>query len=150
MATSTKIELALELGKGLAELKNHVRQHIQQKIKEHQLNLSFEMLEVMAYLWKKDGINQQEVADQTLRDKSSMTYLIDNLAKRNLVKRTEDEKDRRNKIIYLTEEGMALRDKLFPWAQDVYGQAATDICETDLQQSVLLINRMIENLKSCR
>ncbi|WP_158825607.1 MarR family winged helix-turn-helix transcriptional regulator [Mucilaginibacter lacusdianchii] len=147
MATTTKADLALELGRSLADFKNHVRQHIQQKIKEHQLNLSFEMLEVMACLWKEDGIIQQEIADQTLRDKSSMTYLIDNLVKRNLVKRTEDEKDRRNKLIYLTEEGITLRNKLYPWAQEVYAQAISNVSETDLQNSLLLINQMIQNLK---
>lgn len=146
MATPTKAELALELGRSMSELKNHVRQFIQHKIKEHQLNLSFEMLEVMSCLWKKDGINQQEIADQTLRDKSSMTYLLDRLVKRNLVKRTEDENDRRNKIIYLTEEGIALRNQLYPWAQEVYAQAAGDASEADLQHTLLLINRMIKNI----
>jgi DNA-binding MarR family transcriptional regulator len=105
MTTKTKPETALEAGRAMAELRTHVRQFIQVKIKEHGINITFEMLEVMSCLWRQDGINQQEIAGITLRDKSSMTYLLDNLVKRKLVHRVEDENDRRNKLIYLQRKG---------------------------------------------
>ena len=143
----TKSELALELGRSMTELRNHLRQYIQVKIKEHGINITFEMLEVMACLWKKDGINQQELADLTLRDKSSMTYLLDNLVKRKMVKRVEDENDRRNKLIYLTKEGKDLREQLQPWVAEVYEMASVDADINDLKSSLLLIKKMINNLK---
>jgi DNA-binding MarR family transcriptional regulator len=82
---NTKTELAVAFGRSMSELRTYTRQQIQ--IKEHGINITFEMLEVMGCLWKKDGINQQEIANLTLRDKSSMTYLLDNLVKRKLVNR---------------------------------------------------------------
>ncbi|WP_345955017.1 MarR family transcriptional regulator [Mucilaginibacter sp. PAMB04168] len=130
------------------ELRNYIRQHIQLKIKENNISITFEMLEVMSVLWKKDGINQQELADVTLRDKSSMTYLIDNLVKRQMVKRMEDENDRRNKLIYLTEQGNALKEQLHPWVAEVYEKATLAIDVEALQQSVVLLNQMIGNLKT--
>jgi len=144
---STKSELALELGRSMSELRNHVRQHIQVKIKEHGINITFEMLEVMGCLWKKDGINQQEIADLTLRDKSSMTYLLDNLVKRGMVKRVEDEDDRRNKLIYLTSEGTALKEQLYPWVAEVYEMATKEVDIEDLQICVILLNKMTGSLK---
>ncbi|MDB4902539.1 MAG: transcriptional regulator, MarR family [Mucilaginibacter sp.] len=143
----TKAELALELGRSMSELRNYTRQFIQVKIREHAINITFEMLEVMGCLWKQDGINQQELADFTLRDKSSMTYLLDNLVKRKMVKRVEDENDRRNKLIYLTKEGKDLREQLQPWVAEVYEMASVDADINDLQSSLLLINKMINNLK---
>ena len=143
----TKTEYALELGRAMAELRTYTRQFIQVKIKEHSINITFEMLEVMGCLWKKDGVNQQEIADLTLRDKSSMTYLLDNLIKRKLVKRSTDKNDRRNKLIFLTKEGLTLKDILYPWVADVYGLASEEISGEDLQIGVLLIRRMVNNLK---
>jgi DNA-binding MarR family transcriptional regulator len=87
MTTKTKPETAFDVGKAMAELRIHVRQFIQLKIKEQGINITFEMLEVMSCLWKNDGINRQEIAGLTLRDKSGMTYLLDNLVKRKLVHR---------------------------------------------------------------
>lgn len=147
MAEKTKTDIALELGRAMGELRNHLRQHIQMRIKEHGINITFEMLEVMSVLWKTDGVNQQEIADLTLRDKSSMTYLIDNLVKRGMVKRVEDENDRRNKLIYLTDEGISLKEQLYPWAAEVYEKATVNIDAEVIQQSLTLINKMTGNLK---
>jgi DNA-binding MarR family transcriptional regulator len=143
----TKAELALELGRSMAEIRNHVRQYIQVKIKENGINITFEMLEVMGCLWKKDGINQQEIADLTLRDKSSMTYLLDNLVKRKMVKRIEDQNDRRNKLIYLTKEGISLKEQLYPWVAEVYEMATEQVDINDIQSSLMLLNKMLSNLK---
>ncbi len=140
----TKAELALELGRSMAEIRNHVRQYIQVKIKENGIDITFEMLEVMGCLWKKDGINQQEIADLTLRDKSSMTYLLDNLVKRKMVKRIEDQSDRRNKLIYLTKEGISLKEQLYPWFAEVYEMATEQVDINDIQSSLMLINKMIK------
>ena len=144
---STKSELVLEFGRSMTEFRNYLRQYIQLKIKEHGINITFEMLEVMASLWKKDGINQQELADLTYRDKSSMTYLLDNLVKRKMVKRIEDQNDRRNKLIYLTKEGISLKEQLYPWVAEVYEMATEQVDINDIQSSLMLINKMISNLK---
>ncbi|HMI64260.1 MAG TPA: MarR family transcriptional regulator [Puia sp.] len=143
----TKSELALEFGRSMTEFRNYLRQYIQGKIKEHSINITFEMLEVMSCLWKKDGINQQELADLTLRDKSSMTYLLDNLVKRKMVIRVEDASDRRNKLIYLTKEGTNLKEQLNPWVAEVYTMATEEVGVNDLQMGVALLNKMIGNLK---
>lgn len=143
----TKIELARELGRSMTELRNYLRQYVQVKIKDHGLNITFEMLEVMSILWNKDRINQQEIADKTLRDKSSMTYLIDNLVKRNMVIRVEDENDRRNKLIYLTKDGKQLQEQLKPWLNEVYEMATFDVDITDLKNNVAILDQMISNLK---
>lgn len=142
-----KIDLAIELGRSMAELRNYLRQYIQVKIKAHGLNLTFEMLEVLTRLWKMDGVNQQELADHTLRDKSSMTYLIDNLVKRNLVTRAEDEHDRRNKLIFLTAEGKVLREDFHPWVAEVYQMATVNLDQAELEAGISLLQKMTANLK---
>jgi hypothetical protein len=46
----------------MLEVRDSVKEHIQVKIREHSTNLSFEMAEVLGYLWQNDGINQQEIS----------------------------------------------------------------------------------------
>lgn len=145
--TKTKIELTRELGRSMAELRSCFRQYVQVKLKEFNIDMTFEMLEVMSFLWTRDGINQQELADKTLRDKSAMTYLIDNLVKRNVVNRVEDENDRRNKLIYLTAEGKELQVSLLPWISDVFDSAAAELSAEHIENGICLLNKMIENLR---
>ena len=146
-ATKNVEELAIELGRCMTEMKNHLRQFIQAKIKENNIDLTFEMLELLACLWNKDGINQQELADITIKDKSSMTYLVDNLVKRGMVSRVPDDNDRRNNLIFLTKEGKSLQKKLHPWVLEMYGKATADVCCADIEESLLLLRKMIGNMK---
>jgi len=147
-APKTKTEIALELGRAMTDLKNHLRRNIQLKIREQGIDLTFEMLEILSCLWKKDGVNQQELADLTLRDKSGITYLIDNLVKRQIVTRVEDEKDRRNRLVYLTDKGLVLKEQLKSWGADLYDSAIPDIDQQRLQDSLDLVNKMIANVKA--
>jgi DNA-binding MarR family transcriptional regulator len=96
------------------------KQHIQLKLRQNNIDLTFEMLTVLRCLWDQDGINQQEIANLTVKDKASMTYLLDNLTKRNLVYRREDINDRRNKIVQLTEQGKNLHSQIQPWITEMF------------------------------
>jgi len=119
---------------------------MQGKIRSLDLHLTFEMLEVMICLWRQDGVNQQVIADITLRDKSAMTYLIDNLTKRKMITRKEDEKDRRNKLVFLTPEGRHLQETLQPWVAEMYEKATENMDAESLSKGRDLIESMIRNL----
>jgi DNA-binding MarR family transcriptional regulator len=103
------------------------------------------MLQVLTHLWEKDGVNQQELANLLHKDKASLTYLIDNLSKRGLVKRTEDVDDRRNKIITLQPEAIRLRNVLRPWVDEMYAIAGKDIPVQQLKEATLMNEKMVEN-----
>jgi DNA-binding MarR family transcriptional regulator len=54
----------------------------------------------------------REVARYLACDNSNLTGIIDRLEERELVRRTADEKDRRVKLLVLTEEGERLREEI--------------------------------------
>ena len=144
----TKSELALALGRNMNELRMQFRKYMQSKVRSLELHLTYEMLEVMICLWRQDGVNQQLIADITLRDKSAMTYLVDNLIKRKMITRREDERDRRNKLIYLTPEGRQLQETLQPWVAGMYERATAGVDAGSLANGAALIERMIKNLST--
>ena len=148
MAKENTAELALNLGRQFIEMRYYLRRGMQQKLKEQKIDISFELLEIMALLWVKDGINQQELADVATKDKSSMTYLINNLVKRRLVKRAEHKNDRRHKMIFVTGKGKLLRQKIYPVVLELYEKAAINLKTTDMKNAFLLVKNMNENLKN--
>ena len=148
MTKSTqKAEAARHFTHLLYELRDCLRQFMQQKFKENNVDLTYEMHQIMACLWRKDGINQQELADLTLKDKASMTYLIDNLTKRGLVKRTEDSSDRRSKLIYLTAKGRGLGKKVEPWVTELFTIASRDFDINAIKESIKTIEKMRDNIR---
>jgi DNA-binding MarR family transcriptional regulator len=142
----SKSDVSLSFGRSINELRMAFRKHMQGKIRSLEMHLTFEMLEVMICLWRKDGVNQQVIADITLRDKSAMTYLVDNLMKRKMIRREEDAKDRRNKLIFLTPEGRQLQETLQPWVSEMYDRATANIAADTLVVGKDIIEQMIRNL----
>jgi DNA-binding MarR family transcriptional regulator len=142
----SKSELAFAFGRSMNELRMQYRKYMQGRIRSLDLRLTYEMLEVMICLWRQDGVNQQLIADITLRDKSAMTYLVDNLIKRKMITRKEDDRDRRNKLIYLTQEGRQLQETLQPWLAEMYDKATAQVDTAALVAGKALIEGMIKNL----
>ena len=139
-------ELALELGRAMNEMKCRLRQQIRLKISEYDPDLSFELLEIIGLLWRRDGINQQEIAEIVSKDKSSVTYLINSLVKQGLVKRVENKNDRRNRQVFLTPKGRQKRKIIFPWVLDLYRQAAGDTGSDEIRSAIALVKQMTANI----
>ena len=77
-----------------------------------------------------------------------MTYLIDNLTKRELVKRTEDPDDRRSKLIYLTTRGKQLGKKVEPWVSELFSIASRDIDIGDIRKYIGAVEKMRDNVQT--
>jgi DNA-binding MarR family transcriptional regulator len=146
--SNQKAETTRQFAHLLFELRDELRQFMQKRFRENKIDLTYEMHQIMACLWEKDGINQQELADLTLKDKASMTYLIDNLSKRGLVKRSEHATDRRSKLIYLTRKGKQLGKKIEPWVAELFTIASSDFPIADVKGCIKVVKKMTKNVKS--
>jgi DNA-binding MarR family transcriptional regulator len=143
-----KSQTAREFAHLTFELRDLLRQFLQKKFRENNIDLTYEMQQIMACLWKTDGLKQQDLADKTLKDKASLTCLIDNLSKRNLVDRYEDPNDRRSKLIFLTAEGKELGKKIEPWIAELFSVVTKNVKAISIKQSIDMVQQMIENVKA--
>ena len=109
-------------------------------------NITREQWITLSVLTDEKGITQQELADKGFKNKASITSLIDHMEANNLVIRSSDKKDRRIKRIYLTKEGEDLYVKLTKSAYTVIDKAVKNIDENDLQKSIDILNKIINNL----
>ena len=120
MPETEKIVKMQEFVYALLMVQASYRQAIQKSIREQGIDLTFEMIQVMRCLYRKDTVNQQELANQTHKDKSSLSYLLNNMERRRLITRIENSIDRRSKLIVLTEEGQALHQQIKTIVETVY------------------------------
>lgn len=123
-----------------------MKQYVQRRIREDKLDLTYEMVQVLAVLWRKGEINQQEIADRVQKNKASLTSLLDNLAKRNLIIRNEDPADRRNKIISLTGSGKEYEKQLEPLLNEFYHTLTKDLPQNDMKKITGFLKNMETNL----
>lgn len=77
-------------------------------------NLTVSQFGVMEALYVYGPMYQRDLAEQILKTTGNITTVIDNLEKRELVKRVREVKDRRYFQVVLTPEGDKLIRKIFP------------------------------------
>ncbi len=136
-----------ELMDAIRDIRKVMQVHFSQKVKEHNLDVTIEMLEVLYVLWEKDNINQQEIVDKTNRNKASLTSLIDNLTSRGLVQRNPDPTDRRSNLIALTQEGRNYQEKLVALLEEVYQSFQVDITAEELDSTVDVLKKIRSRTK---
>ncbi|SHF69158.1 MarR family winged helix-turn-helix transcriptional regulator [Dysgonomonas macrotermitis] len=120
------------------------RQAIYKELRALGIDLSFEMLHIIRRLYNQDRIKQQELAALTYKDKSSLSYLLNNMEKKNLIKRIEDKNDKRNKLVILTEEGRARHEQIQSIVGAVYHKVETNVDMDRLKRCTAYLKELNE------
>lgn len=116
-------------------------------LRKEGLEITPEQWTVLAFLWREDGVTQQTLCNSTFKDKPSMTRLIDNLVKQNLVYRNTSSKDRRSNYIYLTDLGKSIKDKAHKAVQLTMDSALAGIDLEGLKQVRTLLMAVFGNIR---
>ena len=141
--TSPRLEIARASGRFSRSMMNLANKRIQ----DAGYDLSLEHAIILKHLLEKDGQTQQELAEKTFKHKTSITFLIDKMVKKNLVVRVPDQIDRRNKLIYLTDKGRNMLDKIFPILFQELLQITEGINKEDLDLCIRILQKLLSNTR---
>lgn len=139
-----KYSLAPWLGKTV-KLKDYF---LQVSLNENNLNLTKEQVVVLKILHDQDGINQNELAFLTLRNKSSLTRLLSNMEKNGYITRHHSPIDRRIKHVYLTQLGKNTFQKIRPILKNVMRTIEYGITDQEKEQMITTLKKIQHNLNS--
>lgn len=118
------------------------RQALQRVLKQNNVDMTFEMLQVMNCLWMEQGVSQQYLAEKTAKDKACLTNLIKNLEKKKWVVRKDDLTDRRNRRVYLTIQGEKLAEIVKPLIKEIYLQADEQMGSEQIEACRLQLQKL--------
>lgn len=111
------------------------------------IDITPEQWTVLLYLWRKDGVTQQELCNATFKDKPSMTRLIDNMERMNLVVRIGSKEDRRVNEIHLTRFGRELEGKAKFVGHKTLKEALRGLTTEELKTAQDVLRRVFNNSK---
>lgn len=120
--------------------------HLEHDLRQNGLKVTVEQWRILFYLWKEDGINQQELAKRAKKEKSTIARQVDILEKKKLISRRSLNEDKRNKLIFLTEQGKAIEEKALNTARLITKMAETNIAKDDLEVFKKVLHKIIENI----
>lgn len=135
-----------EIGFIVARTHRTMLNTLQQRLVDNGFDITAEQAIIIMKLYQKEGISQQELSDALFKDKSSVKRLIDNMERKNLIVRIPDQNDGRNKLIYLTHGGKALREQMTEVAICILDEAQENIDIEEIKICKKVLNQIFNNL----
>ncbi len=123
-----------------------IARRLQKKFNQASLNITIEQWSVLYQLWRQDGLSQQELCRATFRDKPSITRLVDNLEKLQLVRRMASSDDRRINRICLTKLAFKLQEQTMLIAEDTLNEALESVPAEQIEVCKSVLQVVYDNL----
>ena len=111
-------------------------------------NLTAKELFVLDIIWfATDGYMQSEICERLSATKQTISAIIKKLLRLGYVSLTEDETDRRNKIIRFTAAGEEYAKKIIPPAAEAEIDAMEELSKEDITELVRITALFSNNMK---
>lgn len=123
-----------------------MRRTLTEEFRKHGQDVTPEEGVVLARLWEQDGRRPGEIADLTIRDRTTVTRFLDRLEDKGLIRREVDQEDRRSFRVWLTEAGRALQDDLVPVVRHLLDVMSRRVTDEELEVTVETLRRIQETL----
>lgn len=113
---------------------------------EKNINFPTHEMGILSDLQKKEGVLQQDLAASMIRNKSSITKMLERLESDDFVRKEEDPNDARCKRIYLTSKGKSMNELLKQVIPDVHQIAFKGLSNSDMEVALEVLNNIYNNL----
>ena len=102
---------------------------------------------ILYVLWQNDEISISSLSAQTSLANTTLTTMLDRMESLGLVVRKPDPKDRRNRLIALTEKAKSLQDDYDRISQQMNELYYTGFTEKEIVQFESYLQRVLNNLE---
>ncbi|MED4531110.1 MarR family transcriptional regulator [Metabacillus fastidiosus] len=122
---------------------------IQERIRDDMTknNLSITEFSVLEVLFHKGIQTIQQIGKSILVSSGSMTYVIDKLEQKGLLKRTACPEDRRVIHVVLTDDGFELMKKIMPEHEEFIDYIFDSLNTSEVENLVLLLKKINEKIE---
>lgn len=140
-------KLEESIGFNVRHFTKQLRFRILSNFKENGIKVSIEEWICLAFIFRYEDRNQNQLGDLLMQDKTAVTRLLDTMESKKQVRRLIDRRDKRNRIIKLTAEGKRQYNKLRPIVEYTIATAKKNISEQDYNTTVETLRKMCINLE---
>lgn len=111
------------------------------------LGLTLPQFDVITTLGDTQGMTVSEIAERTLITRGTLKPVLDRLEARGMVRRCKGERDARQVVVSLTEDGQALYEKTFPLHLAFLKQLIDNVPQDHQSQLISLLGELEQAFK---
>ncbi|GAB5476246.1 MAG: hypothetical protein Mars2KO_43450 [Maribacter sp.] len=121
--------------------------HMNEAFDNAGLDLTKEQMVVLKKLDEQDGLNQNELAYLTYRNKSSLTRLLAKMESKKYIQRRQGKTDKRVNQVFLTEVGKGVYQKTRPVIKSLITKMERNISDQEKTEMIALLKRVQRNFE---
>lgn len=142
------IDFENSIGPWLGKTVKIVDYFLQESLNKVDLNLTKEQMIVLKKLHDQDGLNQNELAFLTIRNKSSLTRLLTKMEHKNYITRKQSVEDKRINRVFVTQLGREIFQKTIPVMSQLIDRMENNISGSEKLQIIKILKKIQLNFNS--
>ncbi|WP_051279290.1 MarR family winged helix-turn-helix transcriptional regulator [Hellea balneolensis] len=108
------------------------------------MNLPVSQFYILRLLWEEDGNTQSDIAEQASMSESVASQVIQKMEKAGLVTRRKGSGDDRKRYVFITPEGITLREKIMTEGIQLSNEHRPDISREDVLTTISVLMKVKE------
>ena len=146
MSKINALKFNINLGMLIQSAHNSMTKRFVQNVLNSGLDISMDQWIVLGPIWQLESPSQKDLGEICLRDKPTITRIIDSLEDKSLVVRVSDQIDHRIKRVILTKAGKQLFYDVLPIMEKTREEVRGDIPEEEIEVFKNVLSKIIKNL----
>lgn len=131
------------VGRYISCIYRNFHKYMHEQLKQYDLGSG--QFHFLMMLYKKDGVNQETLAETLNIDKATSARAIKKLEEKGYVTRTRDENDRRNYNVFLTEKAQTLKPQIKSILKNWTDFLLTNISKKEQEQLFIILDKISQN-----
>ena len=148
MSKINALKFNINLGMLIQSAHNSMTKRFVQNVLNSGLDISMDQWIVLGPIWQLESPSQKDLGEICLRDKPTITRIIDSLEDKSLVVRVSDQIDHRIKRVILTKAGKQLFYDVLPIMEKTREEVRGDIPEEEIEIFKNVLSKILKNLNS--
>lgn len=123
----------------------NVRESFNTVFQKKHFGVSYDQWLIIEQVKNKQGVSQIEIANNTGKDRASISRIIKNLQQKDLLTKMHNEENKRANKVYLTPDGLELSDRIISVYNEVYQSQFQGIYEREMNFLKEILVRINQN-----
>lgn len=136
------------LGYAIGKTNWYIKTLLSNLLKKEGLSITNEQWIVLKIISKNPGVSQTEIAEESLKDKTNITRILDLLEKGALIERHRDSSDRRMNRIYITDQGKRTLITISPVIQKTDEICTQSLTQKDIKELIKTLDVICMGIKN--
>lgn len=99
---------------------------------------------MMLYQDRNQPVRQTDIEERYALTNPTVTGILQNLEKKNMVKRVPNPQDKRSKLVTLTEQAIAMEDELVQLGETLEKQVTAALTDEEYAQMIMLLKKVLK------